>query len=74
MKTSDITVFAIGSHVRIGGDIRAIVTSVQMCPKNHVAYECSWWDGLSHQCKWLEDFEVVLVDASEVVRIGFVHG
>lgn len=56
MKT--VVVYAVGSSVTIGNDIPAIITAAILRARDHVAYECSWWNGRSHECKWLEEREI----------------
>lgn len=53
-----ISVFAVGQSVVIGGDLQATVTGINIRGIDHVQYECSWWDGRSHYCKWLDACEV----------------
>lgn len=55
---SHLEVIPIGCFVTIGEEIKASVTGICIRENFHVTYECSWWDGNSHVCKWLEQFEV----------------
>lgn len=67
----EIEVFQVGCPVTIGEKIKATVTGVCIREKLHVTYECTWWDGNTHNCKWLEQIEVGRHDGSSSVRIGF---
>lgn len=60
-----------GATVLIGGDVRATVTGVLIRNGIHVQYECSWWDGRSHYCKWICVTEVAACDAPNILSIGF---
>ncbi len=67
----EIEVFHVGSPVVVGEKIDATVTAVCLREKCHVTYEVTWWNGNSHECKWLEQFEVKRKEESASVRIGF---
>ena len=68
----EVEVFQVGCPVVIGDDVRALVTAVCIREKCHITYEVTWWDGNSHECKWLEQFEVARAEGSASVRIGFM--
>jgi uncharacterized protein YodC (DUF2158 family) len=38
--------------------------------KFSITYECSWWNGRSHDSKWFHENEIE-VTLSEKTRIGF---
>jgi len=67
----EIEVFQIGCPVTIGEKVKATVTGVCIREKLHVTYECTWWDGNTHHCKWMEQIEVKRHEGSASVRIGF---
>ena len=69
-----IEVMMIGSPVTIGDEVDATITGVSIREKCHVTYEVSWWDGMTHHCKWLEQHEVVRSDEAIGMRIGFTNG
>ena len=53
----ELEVFRYGTSVVIGGEIPGIITGI-MVRESKVSYEVSWWDGRTHNCKWLENCEV----------------
>lgn len=66
-----IEVMMIGSPVFIGADIRALITGVLIREHNYTQYECSWWDGKTHNCKWLDQSEVSRSKETPSTKIGF---
>lgn len=72
-ESEAIQVFQVGCSVKIGEKITATVISVCIRAKLHVSYECTWWDGNTHHCKWLEQTEVASHEESRCVRIGFAE-
>jgi hypothetical protein len=68
-----IEVFKIGSPVVLGTLVKAVITGVLIREHNYITYECSWWDGSSHHCKWLDEIEVRRDVGSAPMKIGFKH-
>lgn len=67
----DIELMMVGSPVTVGEKVDATITGISIREKCHVTYECSWWDGNTHNCKWLEQHEVRRRDETAAIRIGF---
>ncbi len=63
-------VLPVGSAVRVGGEIDAVVNAIMIRGKDVVQYECVWWDGNTHHSKWLHDREVQPT-SEETLPIGF---
>ncbi len=63
-------VFAIGSKVKIDGDLTAVVLGVTM-RSSGVSYEVVWWEERSRRSEWLYDFEVSAVKGSKTMEVGF---
>lgn len=73
MARTDIEIFRIGSPVRIGKQIPAVVTGATLRAGGRVVHEVAWWDGNTHHSEWLESFLVEQqTDERDTNRIGFV--
>ena len=67
----EIEVMAIGSSVYVRDDIKAKITGISIRGQNSIRYECSWWDGRTHICEWMEEIEVEECEDAMEMRIGF---
>lgn len=70
MSKNSVEVCKIGSKVKLAEDIYGSIVAVCIRGDNHVTYECSWWNGRSHDSKWFHSSEIE-VTLSEKTRIGF---
>jgi len=63
-----LVVYAPGSAVQIGGELEAVVLSVQVKAAAGVLYEVAWWSDGARKVEWVYEFEVR--DQGEAPRIG----
>ena len=68
-----VKVIPISTSVLIGDDIPARVSAVCVRKNGHITYECVWWNGRTHECQWLESFELK-TDGGEFEELGFAVG
>lgn len=68
-----MSLYAIGSKVKIGGGIAGVVTRISITSRTKVLYEVAWWDGRTRKSEWLEEFEVEALDPGDNMKIGFVN-
>ena len=68
-NTTDI--YKIGSTVKLAEDVHGVITGACIKGGNYITYECSWWNGRSHDSKWFHEDEIE-VTQNEKLRIGFV--
>lgn len=74
MTKPDLILIPVGSTVLVGDHLPVKITAICIRQNFQVAYECSWWDGNSHQCEWLEQCEVESGPNTDVLRVGFSTG
>lgn len=70
-KNNSVEVLPIGTHVKVGGNINAVVTAVSIRGlENSIAYECQWTDE-SLKSQWID--EIMVQPQEEVIKniIGF---
>lgn len=65
-----LSVWCIGSVVKVGKDIPATITGVKIGANTHVLYECTWWDGRLRNVQWFEEFEITTESVANF-RISF---
>lgn len=70
MSKNSLETFKIGSKVKLTEDVYGVISAVCIRGNNYVTYECSWWNGRSHDSKWFHENEIE-VTLSEKTRIGF---
>lgn len=66
-------ILPIGSKVIIRDDIKAFITGILIRANDHIQYECTYWNGDSRNCAWLEDMEVNPDGAIDKKHVGFLH-
>lgn len=71
MSEDRLSVLPVGSRTLIRGDIKAIITGIMIHGKDHIQYECSWWNGESRTSAWLDATEI---DAGDMIwkEVGFL--
>lgn len=70
MSKNSLETFKIGSKVKLAEDVYGVISAVCIRGNNYITYECSWWNGRSHDSKWFNETEIE-VTLSEKTRIGF---
>ena len=70
MTKNSLDLYGVGSKVKLADDVYGIITAICLRGDNYVTYECSWWNGRSHDSKWFHSDEIE-VTLSEKTRIGF---
>jgi hypothetical protein len=69
--TKNVEVLPIGTVVKIGGDIDAIITAVSIRGLEHsIAYECQWTND-SVKTQWIDEIMVQPQEKIEKSKIGF---
>lgn len=66
-----IELYKIGCTILIDENIEAIITGICIKGNYHITYECTWWDGKTRKCEWLEETEIKLHDKTKLSKIGF---
>jgi len=64
-----IAVFAVGTEVDLGKNLKGTVLEVLISENDKVQYKCIWWDGKSRTTDWLSSLE--LKATTEKIYIGF---
>jgi uncharacterized protein YodC (DUF2158 family) len=73
MSKNNLDLFKIGSTVKLTDDVYGTITAICIRGNNYVTYECSWWNGRSHDNKWFHENELELtLGHLEKTRIGFL--
>ena len=70
MTKNSLELYKIGSKVKLAEDVYGTITATCVRGDNYITYECSWWNGRSHDSKWFHSNEIE-VTLSEKTRIGF---
>lgn len=70
MTKNSLELYKIGSKVKLAEDVYGVITAICLRGDNYTTYECSWWNGRSHDSKWFHSNEIE-VTLSEKTRIGF---
>jgi hypothetical protein len=64
-------VFKIGTKVKVGGDISAIIVGIAIYTSS-VDYKVVYWDDRTRKSEWVAESEILLVDEYETKQnIGF---
>jgi hypothetical protein len=64
-------VFKIGTKVKVGGDIPAIIVGIAIYTSS-VDYKVVYWDDRTRKSEWVAESEILLVDEYETKQnIGF---
>jgi len=70
MSKNTLELYRVGSKVKLEDNVFGTITGIMIRGQNYVTYECSWWNGRSHDSKWFHETELE-VTLSEKTRIGF---
>jgi hypothetical protein len=70
MTKNTLEIYKIGSKVKLADDIHGSITAICIRGNNYITYECSWWNGRSHDNKWFYADEIE-VTTGEKTKIGF---
>lgn len=71
MSKNTIDIYKIGSKVKLAEDVFGHIIGVRIEGNNHITYECSWWNGRSHDSKWFHEDEIE-ANIAERQKIGFI--
>lgn len=70
MSKNSVEIYKIGSKVKLADDVDGTITAISIRGNNYITYECSWWNGRSHDSKWFYTDEIEAT-SNEKTRIGF---
>jgi len=71
MPKNYIEVFPVGTHVKLGGDIDAVIGAVSIRGlENSIAYECQWIDDVV-KTQWVDEIMVKPEEKVTKNKIGF---
>jgi len=70
MTKNSIELHRIGSKVKLADDVEGTIIAISIRGNNYITYECSWWNGRSHDSKWFHSDEIEIT-STEKTRIGF---
>lgn len=68
-----ILVIPVGTPIKIGDDIDAIVAAVMIGDGSHVRYQVTWWDGKTRREEWVAGRECAIAPGRRVSTIGFLR-
>jgi len=71
MSKNSLELYKIGSKVKLTDDLYGNISAICLRGNNYVTYECSWWNGSSHDSKWFYESEIEVSSDAEKHRIGF---
>lgn len=71
MSKNSIEVYKVGSKVKLTDDVYGYIVGISIRGDNHITYECSWWNGRSHDSKWFYSGEIEIT-VGEKTKIGFI--
>lgn len=57
-----ISVYAIGSFVKVDGDIPATIRAITIYNASWIKYLCVWWDERHRKEEWLHESEFKVVN------------
>lgn len=72
MTTQLIVVLPVGTIVKVGGEIDAVITAVSIRGLEFsIAYECQWVSDNALKSQWIDEILVKPEDNPKKLKIGF---